>query len=88
MGFPKIEEYELTASDRWHLYKKWMRQNLTLLIGILIIFSMVWYNAATVDSKISKSINECNEHWHGQVQKACPELYGDGMNYISVVEEE
>lgn len=51
----------------------------TLLAIILIVCITAW-SYLTVDTRINDAINECNSHWHKEIETACPALYKNTNN--------
>lgn len=52
----------------------WIKKNWLTVVGIIIILSIVWYDQANLQPKIKEAVDECNAHWHDEIERSCPLL--------------
>jgi len=59
-------------------YSDWVRKNVFTVIGIIIILSLVLWNASTIDKQKVEIADSCNEYWRIKMVEMCPLLAEDG----------
>lgn len=69
-----------TNWQKYQIYSNWVKKNYFTLFGIIIILCIVWYDVATVQSKIKKEVDNCNAYYEDALEKVCPHVLGKYEN--------